>query len=133
MVSTKNILNTGRSKCRVQRPTIAGESLRFDNFCQVLSPEEQEKISKARGLCPGCGYRTHAVSTVLRRLRPLDNKYVSNGVCRACNPTSKRTALLQRASKLIISNTDPKRKVPSTRRCVERQRAVGRLSVETST
>ena len=73
---------------------------------QIMTAAQRSEYCHRRGLCEGCGIRTHDIHGLgLVVNRPVTNEGVYNGLCKRCHPRSVRTAMERDGVELEANDT----------------------------
>ena len=73
---------------------------------QIMTAAQRSEYCHRRGLCEGCGVRTHDIHGLgLVVSRPVTNEGVYNGICKRCHPRKVRTAMERDGVELEADDT----------------------------
>ena len=73
---------------------------------QIMTAAQRSEYCHRRGLCEGCGIRTHDIHGLgLVVSRPVTNEGVYNGICKRCHPRKVRTAMERDGVELEADDT----------------------------
>mmetsp|Transcript_21132 Transcript_21132/g.60598 ORF Transcript_21132/g.60598 Transcript_21132/m.60598 type:complete len:1143 (+) Transcript_21132:1-3429(+) len=81
---------------RPQRPSLQSHHSAhvFTATGQVMTQAQRSEYCHRRGLCEGCGVRTHDIHGLgLIVSRPVTSENVHSGICKRCHPGKARTAM----------------------------------------